>query len=314
MRRGGAKTAARATLIAVALTGLLVAAGCSGNAGPQPPPEDPRRPSITVVSFDFPESEILADLYGQALRRQGYPVEVLPRLGPREIVEPALEQGRADFVPSYLGSGLTFLSEKRVATADPRVVHARLQRALAARGLTALAFAPAQDRNGFVVTGDMARTRKLRRLSDLRPIASRLVFGGPPECLDRLLCFVGLRDVYRLKFKRFEPMASRTVTADALEADEIDVGMIETTNGNLAGRDLVQLEDDRRLQPAENVVPILRKAIIAAYGPELVRLVNAVTGQLTTGDLIDMNRRVETDGAEPATVAADWLRGHPVNR
>jgi osmoprotectant transport system substrate-binding protein len=312
MRRGGGKTAARATLIAVTLAGLLVA-GCSGNGGPQPP-EHPQRPSITVVSFDFPESEILADLYGQTLRRQGYPVEVLPRLGPREIVQSALEQGRADFAPGYLGSSLNFLMEKRVATADPRVAHARLQRALAARGLSALAFAPAQDRNGFVVTGDMARTRRLRRLSDLRPIASRLVFGGPPECPDRLLCLVGLRDVYGLKFKRFEPMASRTVTADALEAGEIDVGMLETTNGNLAKRDLVQLEDDRGLQPAENVVPIVRKAIIDAYGPALVHLVSTVTGQLTTRDLIGMNQRVEADGADPAAVAADWLRGHPVNR
>jgi osmoprotectant transport system substrate-binding protein len=314
MRRGGASTAARAAALvtAVALTGLLVA-GCSGDAGHQSP-ENPRRPPITVVSFDFPESETLAEIYGQALRRQGYLVEVVPRFGPREIVEPALEQGRVDFVPGYLGSGLNFLSEKRVATADPRVVHARLQRALAARGLSVLAFASAQDRNGFVVTGDMARTHRLRRLSDLRPIAPQLLFGGPPECPDRPLCLIGLLDVYGLKFKRFEPMPSRAVTADALEAGEIDVGMLETTDGNLAERDLVQLEDDRRLQPAENIVPIVRKAIIAAYGSALVRLVDTVTAQLTTRDLIGMNRRVELDGAEPAAVAADWLRGHPVNR
>jgi osmoprotectant transport system substrate-binding protein len=314
MRQGRPRMAARAAArVAVAALTVLLVASCSGNAA-RPPPENPQRPTITVVSFDFPESEILAEIYGQALRRQGYQVEVVPRLGPREIVEPALEQGRVDFVPGYLGSGLNFLSDKRVATADPRVVHARLQRALAARGLSALAFASAQDRNGFVVTGDMARTRKLRRLSDLRPIASRLVFGGPPECPDRLLCLGGLRDVYGLKFKRFEPMPSRTVTADALEAGEIDVGMLETTDGNLAERDLVQLEDDRRLQPAENVVPIVRKAIIDAYGPALVRLVNGVTTQLTTRDLVDMNRQVELEGAEPAAVAAGWLGSHPVNR
>jgi osmoprotectant transport system substrate-binding protein len=314
MRRGAARTAALvAAVAAVALTGLL-ATGCSGSAGPPPPPENPRRPLITVVSFDFPESEILAEIYGRALRRQGYPVEVIPRLGPREIVEPALEQDRVDFVPGYLGSGLNFLSERRVATADSRAVHAQLQRALAARGLSALAFAPAQDRNGFVVTGDMARTRRLRRISDLRPIASQLVLGGPPECPDRPLCLGGLRDVYGLKFKRFEAMPSRTVTADALEAGEIGVGMLETTDGNLAERDLVQLEDDRRLQPAENVVPIVRNEIIAAYGPSLVSLVNTVTAQLTTRGLVDMNRRVELDGAQPAAVAADWLRSHPVNR
>jgi osmoprotectant transport system substrate-binding protein len=305
--------AGASALVAVALTGLLMA-GCSGNPGSPPPAENPRRPPIRVVSFDFPESEILVEIYGQALRRRGYPVEIVPRLGPREIVEPALEQGKVDFVPGYLGSGLNFLSEQRTATADPRVVHARLQQALAARGLSALAFAPAQDRNGFVVTGDMARTHRLRRLSDLRPMASQLVLGGPPECADRPLCLGGLRDVYGLKFKRFEPMSSRTITADALEAGEIDVGMLDTTDGNLAERDLVQLEDDRRLQPAENIVPIVRKEIIVAYGSALVSLVNAVTAQITTRGLIDMNRLVELEGAEPAAVAADWLRGHPITR
>jgi osmoprotectant transport system substrate-binding protein len=309
--RGAIGPGRTAILVALVILVGLFAAGCSGRASP-PPPQDPRRPTITVTSFDFPESETLAEIYTLALRRQGYPAQIVPRLGPREIVQPALEQGRVDLVLGYLGSGLNFLSEKRVATADPRADHALLQRAVASRGLTALAFAPAQNRNGFVITGDMARTRRLRRLSDLRPIASQLILGGPPECPDRPLCLGGLRDVYGLKFKRFELMASRRVTADALEAGEIDVGMLETTNGNLAGRDLVQLKDDRQLQPAENVVPMMRNQLITAYGPPLVRLIDAVTAQLTTEDLIDMNQRVERDGAEPAAVAADWLRGHPL--
>jgi osmoprotectant transport system substrate-binding protein len=300
-------------LVALVVLVGLFAAGCSGRANP-PPPQDPRRPTITVTSFDFPESETLAEIYVQALRRQGYPAQIVPRLGPREIVQPALEQGRVDLVPGYLGSSLNFLSEKRVATADPRADHALLQRAVASRGLTALAFAPAQNRNGFVITGDMARTRRLRHLSDLQPIARQLILGGPPECPDRPLCLGGLREVYGLDFKHFEPMASRQVTADALEAGEISVGMLETTDGNLAGRDLVQLKDDRKLQPAENIVPMLRTQLIAAYGPPLVRLIDAVTAQLTTEDLIDMNQRVERDGAKSAGVAADWLRGHPPGR
>jgi osmoprotectant transport system substrate-binding protein len=104
MRRAG--PAAALVLAAV----VLVASGCTP-AAERPPPEDPRRPIITVTSFDFPESETLAELYGQALRQQGYPVEVVARLGPREIVQPALEQGRVDLVPGYLGSALNFLYE-----------------------------------------------------------------------------------------------------------------------------------------------------------------------------------------------------------
>ena len=122
MRRAGP---AAALVLAVV---VLVAGGCTPAAEP-PPPEDPRRPIITVTSFDFPESETLAELYGQALRQHGYPVEVVARLGPREIVQPALEQGRVDLVLGYLGSTLNFLYEQRVATADPQATHARLTQA-----------------------------------------------------------------------------------------------------------------------------------------------------------------------------------------
>ena len=307
MRRAGL---AAALVLAVV---VLVAGGCTP-ATERPQPEDPRRPIITITSFDFPESETLAELYGQALRQQGYPVEVVARLGPREIVQPALEQGRVDLVLGYLGSTLNFLYEQRVATADPHATHARLTQALTSRGISVLAFAKAEDRNGFVVTGDLARRRQLERISDLAPIARQLTVGGPPECPDRPLCLKGLQDVYGLQFARFEAMPSRTTTADALETGEIDLGMLETTNGNLADRDLVQLTDDRRLQPAENIAPMMRTETAAAYGPRLVGVLNNLTAQLHTQDLIQMNQRVELEGAKPAVVAADWLGNHPVNR
>jgi osmoprotectant transport system substrate-binding protein len=307
MRRAGPAVAL------VLVVAILVAGGCTP-AAERPPLEDPRRPIITVTSFDFPESETLAELYGQLLRQHGYPVEVVARLGPREIVQPALEQGRVDLVLGYLGSTLNFLYEKRVATADPRATHARLTQALTSRGISVLAFAKAEDRNGFVVTGDLARQRQLERISDLAPIARQLTFGGPPECPDRPLCLKGLQDVYGLQFARFEAMPSRTTTADALETGEIDLGMLETTNGNLADRDLVQLNDDRRLQPAENIAPMMRTETADAYGSRLVRVINNLTAQLNTRDLIQMNQRVELEGVKPAAVAADWLLNHPVNR
>jgi osmoprotectant transport system substrate-binding protein len=309
MRMRQAGPAAALVLVAA----ILMAGGCTPTAK-RPPLEDPRRPIITVTSFDFPESETLAELYGQALGQQGYPVAVVARLGPREIVQPALEQGRVDLVLGYLGSALNFLYDKRVATADPQATYARLTQALTSRGISVLPYAKAQDRNGFVVTGDLARRRQLERISDLAPIARQLTFGGPPECPDRPLCLKGLQDVYGLLFERFEAMPSRTTTADALETGEIDLGMLETTDGNLADRDLVQLKDDRRLQPAENIVPMLRTETIAAYGPRLVRVLNNLTAQLNTRDLIQMNQRVELEGAKPAVVAADWLGNHPVNR
>jgi osmoprotectant transport system substrate-binding protein len=311
MRRALPGVAAR-TILALTMLALLVA-GCDRDPAP-PPPEDPRRPTIQLASFDFPESEILGELYGQALRQHGFPVELVVQLGAREVVAPALEQGKVDMVPEYLGSALNFLNDRdRVATANPGLTHARLEQAFAPRGVSVLAYAPAVDRNGFVVTGEMARSRGLEKLSDLAPMASQLALGGPPECPQRPLCLRGLQDVYKLKFARFEAMPSRTVTAAALETGEIDVGMIDTTDPNLVkpGNDLVQLEDDRDLQPADNVVPVVRREVLDAYGPPLVRLLNAVSTQLTTVELTRLNLQV-ADGESPADAAAGWLRAHAI--
>jgi len=299
--------------------GLLVvlavlAAGCQQDEPAPTPPEDPRRPTIQVASFDFPESELLAQLYGQALAGHGFPVQQVVQLGSREVVAPALEQGKVDMVPEYLGSALNFLNDRdRAATADPALTHARLEQAFAPRGVSVLAYAPAQDRNGFVVSGDLARHHGLAKLSDLAPMARRLSLGGPPECAQRPLCLKGLESVYGLQFARFEAMPSRDVTAAALRTGEIDVGMIDTTDPNLLrpGADLVQLADDRRLQPADNVVPVIRREVVDAYGPPLVQLVNAVSAPLTTTELTKLNVRVASD-VPAAEVAQAWLRAHGI--
>ena len=307
---GGRRKLAVGLLMAL----LLLAAGCDRDRSPPGPPEDPRRPTIRLASFDFPESELLAQLYGQALGQHGFPVEQVVQLGAREVVAPALEQGKIDMVPEYQGSALNFLNDRdRVATADQALTHARLEQAFAPRGVSVLAYAPAQDRNGFVVSGDLARRHGLEKLSDLTPMARRLSFGGPPECAQRPLCLEGLEDVYKLRFARFEPMPSRDVTAAALGTGEIDVGMIDTTDPNLLkpGTDLVQLADDKRLQPADNVVPVVRREIVDAYGPPLVRLVNAVSAKLSTADLTSLNRQV-ADGQPAAQVATAWLRAHTI--
>jgi osmoprotectant transport system substrate-binding protein len=305
--RQGIRWAAALLLLAVA------AGGCDRTPAP-PPPEDPARPTIQLASFDFPESELLGELYGQALVQHGFPVEQVVQLGAREVVAPALEQGKVDMVPEYLGSALNFLNDRdRVATADPTLTHARLEQAFAPRGVSVLGYAPAQDQNGFVVAGDVARRRGLAKLSDLEPMAGQMILGGPPECPQRPLCLKGLQEVYKLRFARFEAMASRDVTALALDTGEIDVGMIDTTNPNLAkkDKDLVQLADDRRLQPADNVVPVVRREVVDAYGPPLVRLLNAVSAQLTTRELTRLNLQV-ADGQPAADAASGWLRAHTI--
>ena len=293
--------------LASACAGLLLVTGCTSGPSGDTAAVDPRHPPVRVTSFDFPESQILAEIYADALQRNGYPVIRLMGVGSREVVEPALQQGLVDLVPEYAGSALTFLGVVAVATDSPAVSQTHLAAALAAHGVAVPALSPAQDQNGVAVTTGTARARGLRRISDLGPVAQSLTFGGPPECPERPFCLAGLQSLYGLRFQRFLPLPSGEVIAAALDTGEIDVGMLNTTAPQLAGGKLVALADDRRLQPAENVVPLVRRTVLDAYGPAFTRVLDSVSAQLTTTSLAQLNRRAVLDGVPVARVAEDWL-------
>jgi osmoprotectant transport system substrate-binding protein len=300
------------TLAAAMCAVLIWLTGCSSDSQGHAGTVDPRRPVVRIASFDFPESQILAQIYADALQRGGYPVTVLLGVGSREVVEPALQQGLIDLVPEYAGSALRFLGVAPKSGDSPAVLRARLAAAQAGHGVTALSPSPAQDQNGVVVTAAAARVRGLRRISDLGPLAPSLTFGGPPECPERPFCLGGLRNVYGLRFQRFLPMPTGDVIAAALDTGEIDVGMLETTDPHSADGKLVALVDDRGLQPAENVVPVVRRTVIDVYGAAFSHVLDSVSAQLTTTGLGRLNRRAVIDGVAVAQVAKDWLNTRPV--
>ncbi|HYT10748.1 MAG TPA: ABC transporter substrate-binding protein [Mycobacteriales bacterium] len=267
---------------------------------------DPGR--LRVASFDFPESRLLAELYGQYLRQAGFTVDVLAGVGTREAVEPALEQGMVDIVLEYTGSLLDFLGGSVAEThGTSDEVHAAVRQRLSPRGLTAADYAPAEDANGFAVRAAFARDNGLSRLSDLRDLAGRLSFGGPPECPTRRYCLRGLQETYGLHFAAFRPQPSRAATATALESGDIDVGLMETTYGRLGDRRMTLLIDDRNLQPRENVVPVIRTEVVRRYGARLTDALDALSSRLTTGDLIRLNRAALINPLGPADVAAAYL-------
>jgi osmoprotectant transport system substrate-binding protein len=276
-----------------------------GGSSPQP---NVSPTGIIVASFNFPESEILAEIYGQALVGGGFPVTWAHGIGPRELVEPALEKGLVGLVPEYQGSALAFLEGPSAATADVMETHKRLVQALASRGVTALDPAPAQDANGIAVTSATARRLGLESVSDLLSPAPELVFGGPPECPTRPLCLVGLKQRYGLSFKRFVAFdPGRPLAAVALSEGLVDVALLFTTDQEIIARDLVLLRDDRGLQPAENVTPMLSSSIVRYYGDHLVALINRVSAALTTFDVASLNLAVSTGSQTSAQAAREWL-------
>ncbi len=265
---------------------------------------------ITVGSFDFPESVLLADIYGEALAAARYPVRIMPNLGTREVVDTALMDGLIQLVPEYAGSALEFVTVGRFAgSADPGTTHRALAASVAGRGLVVARPAAAQDANAIVVTHATAVRYGLRSIADLARVAQDLVFGGPPECLGRAYCLPGLERIYGLRFKAFTPLdAGGPLTRQALEAGYIDVALLFTTDPNIPARHLVVLADNRGLQPAENVTPLLRRDVVARYGPAVLGVLNRVSAQLDTATLRALDARVELAGQNPRLVAVSWLR------
>jgi osmoprotectant transport system substrate-binding protein len=288
---------------------LLLAASCAG--GVEAGTEDPvSADAIVVGSFDFSESVLLAEIYATALEEDGFVVERAFDLGSREIVQPALEQDRIDLVPEYLGAAVTFVTlGKTEATSSSEDMHAILEERLGELGIAVLDHARAEDQNGFVVSEATATQYNLIRLSDLKPFAPDLDFGGPPECAERPTCLLGLESVYGLHFREFEPLdVGGPDTVAALEGAEVDVALLFTTDPIIDEKDFVLLADDKQLQPAENVVPFLRQDVIDRHGQDVVETLDSVTHELTTDRLRKLNEHVSLRGQRPATVAEDFLR------
>jgi osmoprotectant transport system substrate-binding protein len=296
-RRAWLRRAAAATVVAVAACG-------GGDEAPGPGAVE----GVAVASFNFPESRLVAEIYAQALEDEGVQVRRELDLGPRELVVPALRQGLVDVVPEYLGTALAAAApEATVDWSDPRAVSRELADVVEPWGLQVRPYARAQNQNGVVVTRATADRLHLDAVSDLESTATTMTIGGPPECPSRPYCLVGLADAYSLRFAAFEPFEREPFVRRALEDRVIDVGVLFTTDGALAGDELVLLDDDRVLQPAENLVPIVRSEVLDREGEPLVTALDQVSARLTTANLRFMNWRVTVAGNDAAAEARGWL-------
>jgi len=294
----------------------LVAGACSQVGGTSGKPDSGGKPSggakptVRIGSTNFGEQVILAEAYAQILEANGYTIERKLNLGNREIVEPALETSQIDMYPEYMATMLSFLTKDQTkASADAAATHRSLQEALKAKGIAALDFAPGANTNGFVVTKATAEKFKLAKMSDLAAVANQLVLGAPPECPQRPFCLLGLKSTYGLEFKEFKPLdAGGPLTITALEGSQIDVGLLFTTDAQIGARGYVLLEDDKRLQLADNIVPVVREDLLAKAPEDFRTLINSLAPKLTTATLTELNRKADIDRQDPKRVAGDWLK------
>jgi osmoprotectant transport system substrate-binding protein len=276
----------------------------AGGTGGEAAPVD--GPTITVASFNFTESTILAELYAQALEDAGFPVDRQLDLGSREVINPELFAGELDLLPEYVGSALQ-VGFGVDATADLDESLSSLREQYEAEGITVLEPAPGEDKNVYVVTGAYAEENGLETISDLADVGE-ITFAGAPECETRETCFLGLTEgPYMLDNLSFTGIPEGAVRISSLENGEVELIALFSTQPVISEKGFVPLDDDQGLTPVENIVPVVSDEVIEAYGEDLRATVNEVTELITTEALLDLNGRVELDAQDPADVAADFL-------
>jgi osmoprotectant transport system substrate-binding protein len=262
-------------------------------------------PTITVASFNFPESVILAEIYGQALEANGYSIERNLNLGSRELIFPEIESGAIDLLPEYLGSAIAVGFGEEAPTDEDEAVQV-LTDLFAGVGVTVLVPAPGQDKNVFVVTGDFATENGVSTVADLADVGD-ITLGGPPECEERATCYAGLVETYGLDNLSFESIQEGGARVSALDSGQIQLALLFSTQPVITQMGFVALEGTEEIIAPENVIPVVSNEVAEAYGDDFATLINSISELITTDVLLDLNGRVELDAENPEDVATAWL-------
>ena len=287
----------------VATSTLTAGFSSSGPSGTDHPSR--ARTIVVGVSGAFAENQLVAEMYAQVLEHAGYTVEREFDLRSREVSQSALESGQIDLKPEYISSLLLFLNSDVQASGDPTDVARQVGERLGQKGISVLTPSPAQDTNQFVANAKTAQEFHLTTLSSLAAVADRLTIGAPPECPLRPFCLPGLRDVYGILFEDFVPLdAGGPVTVAALKSDEVQIALMFSTDPSIEENGFIPLLDDKHLQDAENITPVIRTEKL---NDEVRRLLDGVSAKLTTKNVTTLVGEVVQSGEDVASVAKAFL-------
>jgi osmoprotectant transport system substrate-binding protein len=289
-----------AAVLAVATLGLgLTACGSDPTEGKKSASD-----TITVGSAAFPENEIIAEIYAQGLAADGVKVKKKLNIGAREAYIPALKNGEIDLLPEYTGNLLSYLDKKATATAPDDVTSA-LGDALPS-SLKVLQPAKAEDKDSLNVTAKFAQKNKVKSIADLKSVGG-LKLAANPEFKERAYGIPGLEKVYGITGVKFTAISDSggPATLKALVDGKVDVADIYSTTPSIVTNNLVTLEDPKSLIAAQNVIPLINDKKASA---KVTKVLNAISAQLTTQDLLDLNSKNQgKDKTAPAELAKQWL-------
>lgn len=300
----------------VSIGSLLLATACAGDDLSEDDPEASPETSeaaggeVSISGQAFPEAELVAAMYSQLLEDAGYTVET--NLVDTRDVYMQQFPGQIDVVPEYVGGIVDFLNTTvNGADADPLTTSDaaesidNAQSLLEDQGITLLEPSEATDTNAFFVTQEFSEQNDVTTLSDLEGMTVTLA--AAPDCEGRADCAGGLEEVYGIDIKEVLPLGfASQQTYESVLSDESQLGLTSTTDGTLESQGLVLLEDDKAIQPAQNLVPAVSTEFLAEH-PDVEETLNALMAALTTENLTELNGRVAVDRETADDVARDFL-------
>jgi osmoprotectant transport system substrate-binding protein len=260
---------------------------------------------VIIGSANFPENEVLAEIYALALQAKGVKATTKLSIGAREVYYPQIEKGAITIIPEYNGTLLTVEADPTSTAKTTAAVDAALAAKLPST-LTVLNPAPAQDSDSITVTAATAAKDHLKTIADLAPYAKDWVLGAPPEFKTRSDGIAGLKANYGLTFKSFDPLdESGPITLAALTSGKVQAADVFTTTPQIISDKLVSLADPKFNFAAQNVIPLVYKPDLT---PTITATLNAVSAKLTTAALLQLDNAVITDKVNYTTAAQGFLQ------
>ena len=304
-RRTAAVGVAAVACLAVSVAACSSSGSSTASSSSSANPLAPKATGAVVVgSANFPEDELLAQIYVDALQGKGVKVTPKFNIGAREVYYPEIEKGAITIIPEYNGALLTTSVDPTSTATSTAQVNAALTAKLPS-SLKILNSAPAQDKDSITVTQATATKYHLTSISDLSPYAKDFVIGGPSEFQTRADGLVGLKKIYGLTFKSFSPLdESGPITIAALQSGKVQAADVFTTTPQIITDHLVALADPKNNFAAQNVLPLVYKPAMTST---ITSTLNAISAKLTTAGLLAMDKAVILDHDNYSTVAQGWL-------
>jgi osmoprotectant transport system substrate-binding protein len=266
--------------------------------------------SLTIGSKNFPEQEILGEIYTQALSAAGYKAKSDLSLGSETVALKTLKAGQISGYPEYASTALTsfFGLEPEEVPSDATEAWEKANAEFEKEGLEAFEPTPFASANAVGLLKSTAEKYNLKTISDLEGVSEKLSLYGSPECRQRIDCLAGLEKLYGLKFKEFKPV-DISLRYKVLEQGQADLSILFTTDPQLAAESekFVILEDDKKVFPSGNIIFVTSKKVAESAGPDYEKTILNVQKGLTLEVMQELDARVELEKETPKAAAAAYL-------